>query len=692
MHNNIMAAGSKDRPPMLGPGRYSQWRSRFLRYIDTKPNGEGLRKSILSGPYVPSTVLVQAVAATEGVPAVQQHTTIETVLNMTPENKEHFLSEKEAIFLLLTGIGDEIYSTVDACKTANEMWIAIERLQQGESLNVQDVKTNLFWEFGKFTSREGESMESYYSRFYKLMNELTRNNLQVTTMQVNVQFLQQLQPEWSRFVTVVKQSKEIDTISYHTLFDILKQYQNEVNDIRAERIAKSANPLALLAAAQPYSDNYYQAPKPQRSNATSSSTRPSASTRHKGKEIAKPVTPQSESVSEEDSDPEQAQRDKDMQKNLALLAKYFKKLYKPTNNNLRTSSNSRNKTEDTTPRYNNDNQSGQFGNQRTMTVARARETVGSQVVQQNGIQCFNCKGFGHYAKECRKPKRVKDYSYHKEKMMMCKQAEQGVPLQAEQADWLADTDEEIDEQELEAHYSFMAKIQEVLPEESSSTEQPLEQVQNHDENNVFANERRHSEQPESINDTYVLEKDDSNVTPDSSNICNNDNQVDQNATECADERVALANLIANLTLDTKENKTILKQLKKANASLTQELEECKTNLDETSRALGEATSCRDNCLIALQNKQNELEKYITFNDRTIDYDILQTKLNETLGLLARKDIDIKESLKTKAYEISVVNQKHDELVKRSLLTKSQFEGQLKEKDQDHMSLRTKAIS
>ncbi|GKE18304.1 retrovirus-related pol polyprotein from transposon TNT 1-94 [Tanacetum coccineum] len=259
MHNNIMAAGSKDRPPMLGPGRYSQWRSRFLRYIDTKPNGEGLRKSILSGPYVPSTVLVQAVAATEGNPAIQQHTTIETVLNMTPENKEHFLSEKEAIFLLLTGIGDDIYSTVDACKTANEMWIAIERLQQGESLNVQDVKTNLFWEFGKFTSRDGESMESYYSRFYKLMNELTRNNLQVTTMQVNVQFLQQLQPEWSRFVTVVKQSKEIDTISYHTLFDILKQYQNEVNDIRAERIAKSVNSLALLAAAQPYSDNYTQA-------------------------------------------------------------------------------------------------------------------------------------------------------------------------------------------------------------------------------------------------------------------------------------------------------------------------------------------------------------------------------------------------------------------------------------------------
>ncbi|GJT05413.1 gag-pol polyprotein [Tanacetum coccineum] len=330
----------------------------------------------------------------------------------------------------------------------------------------------------------------------------------------------------------------------------------------------AVNSLALLAAAQPYSDNYYQAPKPQRTNTTSYFTRPSASTRHKGKEITKPVTPQSESVSEEDSDHEQAQRDKDMQKNLALLAKYFKKLYKPTNNNLRTSSNSRNKTKDTTPRYNNDNQSGQFGNQRTMTVARARETVGSQVVQPNGIQCFNCKGFQHYAKECKKPKRVKDYTYHKEKMMMCKQAEQGVPLQAEQADWLEDTNEEIDEQELEAYYSLMAKIQEVLPEESSFTNHPLEQVQNYDENNVFANERRHFEQPESINDTYVSEKDDSNVTPDSSNICNNDNHVDQSATECDDESAALANLIANLTLDIEENKTILKQLKKANASLT----------------------------------------------------------------------------------------------------------------------------
>nr|GFC94402.1 hypothetical protein [Tanacetum cinerariifolium] len=60
--------------------------------------------------------------------------------------------------------------------------------------------------------------------------------------------------------------------------------------------------------------------------------------------------------------------------------KYFKKIYKPTNNNLKTSSNLRNKNVDTTQRYKNDNQSGQFGNQRTVNAAGARENVGSPIV------------------------------------------------------------------------------------------------------------------------------------------------------------------------------------------------------------------------------------------------------------------------------------------------------------------------
>nr|GEW17853.1 hypothetical protein [Tanacetum cinerariifolium] len=406
-------------------------------------------------------------------------------MNMSPENKAHFQAEKEAIHLILTRIRDEIYSTIDACQTAQEMWEAIKRLQQGESLNTQDKQFDCCYDARQCI------------------------------------------------------------ISSTTLVRMVK-----------------------------------------------------------------------------------AQRDKDMQKNLALIAKYFKKIYQPTNNNLRNYSNSRNKNVDTTPR---------------------------------------------------KPKRVKDSAYHKEKMLLCKQAEQGVPLQAEQYDWLADTDEEIDEQELEAHYSYMVKIQEVPTVDLGTNSEPLEQIQNDARYNVFANDLQHSEQSESISNTCLVEMDDSNVIPDSPDMCEDDIQNDQNDVESDDERVALANLIANLKLNVDENKKTQKQLKKANITLAQELKECKTILMKTSNALRESISVRDSCLVALQNKQTEFEKYKAFNDRTVDYDKLELKLNEALGQLAQKDIEIKEGLKTKAYEISMVKEKHDELIKQSLLTKSHYEGLVKQK-------------
>nr|GEZ28636.1 hypothetical protein [Tanacetum cinerariifolium] len=170
-----------------------------------------------------------------------------------------------------------------------------------------------------------------------------------------------------------------------------KQYQKEVNELHDERLARNANPLALVATTQAKQDSYYQTSKSHKSHAPSAKplirTRTHTTTRYKGKEIAKPITPSSEIASKEDNDPEQAQSDKDMQKNLALIAKYFKKIYKLTNNNLKTSSNSRNKNVDTTPWM--------------VNVAGAREKVGSPVVHQSGIQCFNCKEFGHFAKECR---------------------------------------------------------------------------------------------------------------------------------------------------------------------------------------------------------------------------------------------------------------------------------------------------
>ncbi|GKA99919.1 hypothetical protein Tco_0827913 [Tanacetum coccineum] len=83
---------------------------------------------------------------------------------------------------------------------------------------------------------------------------------------------------------------------------------------------------------------------------------------------------------------------------------------------------------------------------------------------------------------------------------------------------------------------------------------PMAEVPYTAEYNVFSVETQHSEKPENMNDTSLMEKVDSNTTPDSLDMCDNDNQADQNAEACGDERVVLANLIANLKHDIDEKK------------------------------------------------------------------------------------------------------------------------------------------
>nr|GEZ37517.1 hypothetical protein [Tanacetum cinerariifolium] len=129
---------------MLNKENYVPWSSRLLLYAKSRPNGKLIHNSILNGPYV---------------------------RKMIPEPGD----ANREITTILLGLPEDIYATVDSCETAQEIWLRVQQMMKGSDIGIQEKKAKLFNEWEMFTSNEGESIESYYHRFLKLMNDLKRN-------------------------------------------------------------------------------------------------------------------------------------------------------------------------------------------------------------------------------------------------------------------------------------------------------------------------------------------------------------------------------------------------------------------------------------------------------------------------------------------------------------------------------------
>nr|GEW59768.1 hypothetical protein [Tanacetum cinerariifolium] len=144
----------------------------------------------------------------------------------------------------------DVYAAIDSCETAKEIWERVRQMMKGSDIGEQEKKAKLFDEWEKFTSTDGESIESYYHRFMQLMNDLKRNKHFPENIASNLKFLNNLQPEWKRHVTIVRQTKNLYETDFTQIYDFLKMNQEEVNELRAERLAKYHDPLALMAHSQ----------------------------------------------------------------------------------------------------------------------------------------------------------------------------------------------------------------------------------------------------------------------------------------------------------------------------------------------------------------------------------------------------------------------------------------------------------
>nr|GEW59374.1 hypothetical protein [Tanacetum cinerariifolium] len=236
---DISAAGSENRPHMLNKENYVPWSSHLLWYAKSRPNGKLINNSIINGPYVRRMILEPA--GSENRPPML--------------NKENYVPWSSRLLryaksrpngkLIHNSIinGPYVRRMIPEPGDANREVPVKETFHQmikGSDIGIQEKKAKLFNKWERFTSNDGESIESYYHRFLKLMNDLKRNKHFPEKIASNIKFLKNLQPEWSRHVTIVHQTNDLHTTDYTQLYDFLKYNQKEriSSNLRNRQIAQ----------------------------------------------------------------------------------------------------------------------------------------------------------------------------------------------------------------------------------------------------------------------------------------------------------------------------------------------------------------------------------------------------------------------------------------------------------------------
>nr|GEW64090.1 hypothetical protein [Tanacetum cinerariifolium] len=126
-------------------------------------------------------------------------------------------ADDQAIQTIRLGLPEDVYAAVDSY------------------IGEQEKKAKLFNEWEKFTYTDGESIESYYYQFMQLMNDLKRNKHFPENIASNLKFLNNLQPEWKRHVTIVHQTKNLHEADFTQIYDFLKMNQKEDQQIHNVR-------------------------------------------------------------------------------------------------------------------------------------------------------------------------------------------------------------------------------------------------------------------------------------------------------------------------------------------------------------------------------------------------------------------------------------------------------------------------
>ncbi|GJR57543.1 hypothetical protein Tco_1499705 [Tanacetum coccineum] len=176
MQEDIQCAGSDTRPPMLDRTDFESWQQRIRLYCLGKDNGENIMKSIKKAISIWERFRMLLL---EELGAVQHGLVRARVLNdLSTKEKERYKADIRATNILLQGIPKDIYSLINHYTDAKDIWENVKMILEGSELTKDDRESQLYDEFEHFCQNKGETIQGYYVRFTKLINDM--RNIKMT--------------------------------------------------------------------------------------------------------------------------------------------------------------------------------------------------------------------------------------------------------------------------------------------------------------------------------------------------------------------------------------------------------------------------------------------------------------------------------------------------------------------------------
>nr|GEU49435.1 retrovirus-related Pol polyprotein from transposon TNT 1-94 [Tanacetum cinerariifolium] len=466
----------------------------------------------------------------------------------TPDEElKQIEDDDQAIQTILLGLPEDIYAAVDSCETTQEIWLRVQQMMKGSDIGIQEKKAKLFNEWEIFTSTDEELIESYYHRFLKLKNDLKRNKQFPKKMAM----LHQDQPSFNR--------------------NYMQQPMPNLEDITDLTTAMN---MALALMTKVFKLNY--------STPTNNNQRISSNPFNR--QIAQPSMNMGQ--------------DKQMQMVGGNGGNQFREYAGQNVGNLNGYNDVQNVGNQViqnaiqNPRIHNvGNQNGLVGvpgnaNQNldgNGNVVAARAEGNATGHNGNQIRCYNCRGLGHFARNCTVRPRRRDASYLHTQLLIAQKEEAGIQLQAEEFDLMVAAVDLDEIEEVNANCILMVNLQQastsgtqtdkasIYDSDGSAEVHNYKNCYDNEIFNMFTQDEQYTELLKPIPEPHQVPQNDNNVIFEVSSVEQSGGTVEQHPVNVHETRALYDSLYNNLAIEVEKVNTVNRELRETNVELTTEL-------------------------------------------------------------------------------------------------------------------------